>query len=60
MRVKIDSYLRYSFTCVSDVLLAMEAIPMGDQQLLNDKLTVSVGPTLHSVDGVDGLGRLLG
>jgi transglutaminase-like putative cysteine protease len=41
----------------ADVLLAIEAAPMDEQRLIEDKLTVSgVGP-LQTVPGDDGIGR---
>ncbi|ACT58565.1 transglutaminase-like domain-containing protein [Hirschia baltica] len=57
MRIKINNYLKYSFAGTSDVLLAIEVIPMADQHLIQDQMNVSSGPSLHTAEGVDGLGR---
>lgn len=57
MRIKINNYLKYSIVGRSDILLAIEVIPMRDQQLIRDQMNVSAGPNLHTAGGVDGLGR---
>jgi transglutaminase-like putative cysteine protease len=41
----------------SDVLLAIEAAPMDEQRLINDKLVVSGVGALQTVPGDDGIGR---
>ena len=41
MRVSIAAELDYYFPGPADVLLAIEAIPMADQKLIRDKLTVA-------------------
>ena len=57
MRLKVEAALSYYMTDTVDVLLAIEAAPMDEQKLLEDKLTVSgVGP-LQTVPGDDGIGR---
>ncbi len=57
MRLRVDAYLAYHMPIAADVLLAVEAAPMGEQRLVDDKLVVSgVGP-LHTVPGDDGIGR---
>ncbi|MFC7291232.1 transglutaminase-like domain-containing protein [Hirschia litorea] len=57
MRINVNTSLKYSFATPSDVLLAVEVIPMSDQKLIQDQLSISAGPTLHTAEGVDGLGR---
>jgi transglutaminase-like putative cysteine protease len=39
------------------VLLAVEAIPMADQKLVTDLLTVAGSGPLKTIEGMDGLGR---
>jgi transglutaminase-like putative cysteine protease len=39
------------------VLLAVEAIPMDDQRLIDDLLTVKGSSPLKTIEGMDGLGR---
>jgi transglutaminase-like putative cysteine protease len=57
MRLKVEATLSYRMDHAADVLLAIEAAPMDEQRLIEDKLTVSgVGP-LHTVPGDDGIGR---
>lgn len=57
MRLKIDARLSYDMPHAADVLLAIEAAPMAEQRLIEDRLTVSgVGP-LHTLPGDDGIGR---
>jgi transglutaminase-like putative cysteine protease len=54
----INATLHYHLPRPADVLLAVEAIPMDDQQLVTDLL--KVGGTcspLKTIDGMDGLGR---
>jgi hypothetical protein len=57
MRLAIEATLSYYMPHSADVLLAIEAAPMDEQRLIDDRLTVSgVGP-LHTVPGDDGIGR---
>ena len=57
MRLKVEATLEYHMAEPADVLLAIEAAPMGEQRLIVDQLTVSgVGP-LQTVPGDDGIGR---
>lgn len=57
MRLAIDAMLSYHMPYASDVLLAIEAAPTGEQRLIEDRLTVNgVGP-LRTVPGDDGIGR---
>lgn len=57
MRLKIAASLDYVMAEPVDVLLAIEAAPMGDQRLIEDHLTISgVGP-LRTVPGEDNIGR---
>lgn len=46
MRVSIAAELDYYFAEPTDVLLAVEAIPMADQKLIRDRLTVAGESTL--------------
>jgi Transglutaminase-like enzymes, putative cysteine proteases len=51
MRVSIVAELDYFFSEPTDVLLAVEAIPMADQKLIRDRLTVTgESTTLRSVE----------
>ena len=57
MRLQIDATLAYTLPAPADVLLSLEAITMGDQQVVSDLLTVSgVGP-LTPIPGEESLGR---
>jgi transglutaminase-like putative cysteine protease len=57
MRLRIDATLDYDFPAPADVLLAVEAIEMGDQHIVSDRLTVSgVGP-MTPIPGEESLGR---
>jgi transglutaminase-like putative cysteine protease len=57
MHLQVEAQLSYYMPYTADVLLAIEAAPMEEQQLITDKLTVSgVGP-LRTVPGDDGIGR---
>lgn len=57
MRLKVEALLSYYMPHVADVLLAIEAAPMDEQRLVEDKLVVSgVGP-LQTVPGDYGIGR---
>jgi transglutaminase-like putative cysteine protease len=57
MRLRVESNLSYFMANPADVLLAIEAAPMDEQRLIEDKLVVSgVGP-LQTVPGDDGIGR---
>jgi hypothetical protein len=57
MHLQVEAQLSYYMPYAADVLLAIEAAPMEEQQLITDKLRVSgVGP-LRTVPGDDGIGR---
>ncbi len=57
MRLRIEAALDYNFAQACDVLLALEAAPLRDQRLVEDKLKVGgVGP-LRPVAAEDGIGR---
>jgi transglutaminase-like putative cysteine protease len=57
MRLKVEAVLSYYMPNAADVLLAIEAAPMHEQRLVEDKLIVNgVGP-LQTVPGDDGIGR---
>lgn len=55
--VSITTALDYLLDRPADVLLAIEAIPMADQRLIDDLLTVTGSSPLNTIDGMDGLGR---
>lgn len=55
--VSITADLLYEFPRPADVLLAIEAIPMADQTLLHDLMTVQGSGPLLTIDGMEGLGR---
>lgn len=55
--VTITTELDYRLARPADVLLAIEAIPMADQRLIDDLLTVKGSSPLDTIDGMDGLGR---
>ena len=55
--VSIAASLDYRLDRPADVLLAIEAIPMADQQLASDLLTVKGSSPLLTIEGMDGLGR---
>lgn len=55
--VTIAADLDYHLHRPADVLLAIEAIPMDDQRLVEDLLTVKGSGPLLTVEGMDGLGR---
>ncbi len=57
MKVNISAILSYEIPEPADILLAIEAIPMPDQPLLEDLLTVDGSGPLTPVNGMDGLGR---
>lgn len=57
MKVNISANLSYDIPTPADILLAVEAIPMPDQPLLTDLLTINGCGPLTPVAGVDGLGR---
>jgi transglutaminase-like putative cysteine protease len=57
MRLQIDATLDYVIHAPSDVLLAIEAAPMLDQRLVEDRLTISGAGPLRAVPGDDGVGR---
>ena len=56
-KVSITANLDYQLDRPADVLLAIEAIPMADQQLIGDLLTVQGSSPLETIAGMDGLGR---
>lgn len=55
--VSIAADLVYRLHRPADVLLAIEAIPMADQQLIGDLLKVKGSAPLTTIEGMDGLGR---
>ncbi len=57
MQVNISALLTYDVPGAADILLAVEAIPMADQQLVKDLLTVNGSGPLTAVPGMDGLGQ---
>ena len=57
MRLRVEANLSYFMPEASDVLLAIEAAPMDEQRLVDDKLVVSGVGTLQTVPGDDGIGR---
>lgn len=57
MRLRIDAILSYDMPQAADVLLAIEAAPMAEQRLVDDRLTVSGVAPLHTMPGDDGIGR---
>lgn len=57
MRVNIIANLFYDVPEPADVLLDIEAIPMADQRLITDLLTVTGSGPLTPVPGMDGLGQ---
>jgi transglutaminase-like putative cysteine protease len=56
-KVAITAMLDYNLPKAADVLLAVEAIPAGDQKLVTDLLTVAGSGPLTTIEGMDGLGR---
>lgn len=56
-KVSITATLDYQLDQPADVLLAIEAIPMPDQQLEHDLLRVKGSGPLTTIEGMDGLGR---
>lgn len=57
MRLEVEALLSYYMPYAADVLLAIEAAPMHEQRLVDDRLVVNgVGP-LQTVPGDDGIGR---
>lgn len=56
-KVAITAMLDYNLPKAADVLLAVEAIPMADQTLVTDLLTVARSSPLKTIEGMDGLGR---
>jgi transglutaminase-like putative cysteine protease len=57
MRVKIDASLAYHFAQPSDVLLSLEAIRAGDQQIVSDLLSADPQSGLTLAEGPEALGR---
>jgi Transglutaminase-like superfamily len=55
--VQITANLDYRLDRPADVLLAIEAIPMADQQLESDLLKVKGSSPLTTIEGMDRLGR---
>jgi transglutaminase-like putative cysteine protease len=55
--VSITANLDYVLHRPADVLLAIEAIPMADQQLISDLMKVKGSGPLINIEGMDGLGR---
>ena len=57
MQIQIDALLEYFLPQPSDVLLAVEALPMADQTILSDNLEVTGPNNLRVVEGLDQMGR---
>lgn len=57
MKVNISAILSYHIPEPADILLAVEAIPMADQPLLYDLMTIDGSGPLTPVEGLHGLGR---
>src|ERR1700710_1369228 len=57
MRLRVEATLSYFMPTPADVLLAVEAAPMDEQRLVDDKLVVSGAGPLQTVPGDDGIGR---
>lgn len=57
MNVNISASLSYHIPAPADILLAIEAIPMADQTLVHDLLTIDGCGPLTPVEGLHGLGR---
>jgi transglutaminase-like putative cysteine protease len=57
MRLRIDAELDYHLPQPADVLLAIEAAPMTDQRLIEDRLTVGTAVPLTPVPAEEGIGR---
>jgi transglutaminase-like putative cysteine protease len=57
MRLKVEASLTYAMAAPADVLLAIEAAPTEEQQLIDDKLRVRSAEPLRTVPGDDGIGR---
>ena len=57
MKVNISALLAYDIPEPADILLAVEAIPMADQILHTDLLTVNGCGLLTPINGMDGLGQ---
>jgi transglutaminase-like putative cysteine protease len=57
MRLRVEATLAYRMAQPADVLLAIEAAPTGEQQLIADRLTVNTSSPLKTVPGDDGIGR---
>ena len=55
--ISIDVVLNYRLARRADVLLAVEAIPMDDQRLLHDLVTVNGSAPIKPIEGMDGLGQ---
>lgn len=57
MRLKIDARLDYHFPDPADVLLQIEAAPLPDQILVQDRLKVTTGEPLTTIPSHQGIGR---
>lgn len=57
MRLSVEAKLEYWIPEPADILLAIEAAPTKEQQLLDDRLTVNSLEALRTVPGDDGIGR---
>ncbi|MCE7795588.1 transglutaminase family protein [Sphingobium sufflavum] len=58
MRCKIEVLMTYDLPGPADILLAVQAIPMADQQLLSDNLLVTgAEPMKPVIDPIDGSSR---
>jgi transglutaminase-like putative cysteine protease len=57
MRLNIKVELDYSFSCATDVLLAIEAAQTIDQRLVEDLLVIDGAGPLRPIEGEEGVGR---
>jgi len=57
MRLTIEAVLDYHMAEPVDVLLAIEAAPMADQQIIEDRLVIDGAGPLRPVAGEDDVGR---
>ena len=57
MRLRVEAPLSYFMPSAADVLLAIEAAPVDEQRLVEDKLVVSGHGALQTLSGDDGIGR---
>ena len=57
MRLNLEVDLDYSFSCPTDVLLAIEVAQLPDQLLVEDLLTIAGTDSLRPIPGEDDFGR---